>query len=308
MARINKTIEPGFIEAKINLLTLDKPPFKSVVEGEVYLVLHLETTKPEEGFIGFDRVYGKPELGKAEGQVGRIKANRFTFKDGELDGGRKLNRDQDISTFMEALCTELGIIGWLKEAKTKCAVVDELVDMFNEERPFEDRYLHWNVGSRVYKNKAGYDAHDLHLNYADKGYKQFSSKEWEVDPSARSKSEKPKPPSETKTATTTTKASTTTATPTPSTKRNVSSTRKQQPAMSPNESFLSGDTPVVNEPIMSNVDKNEDDPDELPFKLSNQAESPKKSSVVVNASNNNNNNKAVSPDIFTSEDMDEPPF
>jgi len=248
MAYTSKTILPGYVSAKLNGLSLVKPPFKEVAEGEVFLIMQLETDPPEPNFAGFDRVYGRPELGKAEGQVGAVKANRFSYKNGQTPKGLTLDRDKDLSEFMEDLCSELGLSGWVNEAKVQCACVDELIEIFNNDRPFEGRFLYWNIGSRIYKDKKGYDRHDLFLEYPQKGYKQFASNESEVNPGA------PKHTTPKKQA-----------------------PKKSAPAPEPRKDSVIANPPQQSSPkssMVPNTDflkKAPEDDDDLPFTLSNQA-------------------------------------
>lgn len=308
MAYTSKTILPGYVSAKLNGLSLVKPPFKAVAEGEVFLVMQLETDPPEPNFTGFDRVYGKPELGKAEGQVGAVKANRFSFKNGQTPKGLTLDRDKDLSSFMEDLCSELGLSGWLNEAKVRCACVDELIETFDAERPFEGRFLYWNIDSRIYKDKKGYDRHDLFLGYPPgKNLKQFSTTESDVNPTAP-KSTEPKKAAAKKSTTTPEPKKDSVIPPTTTTTTTQQSGTKGGGggAMVPNTSFLDNKPTSTTTPAIASNSSGTvvvDDDDDLPFTLSNQA-------PVGNSSKPKQNNPPVTPPsediIFTVNDDDIP--
>ena len=111
---VNKTIQPGNIEAKLNNIELHQPPFLEADSG-YYLCLNLETTKPTDDFEGFLIDKDDASKGKYEGQVGRVKASKWPYKDGTTKSGIEISRDNEMMKVMKSLCEALKLMTWWKK-------------------------------------------------------------------------------------------------------------------------------------------------------------------------------------------------
>ena len=132
---LSKTIVPGNVTCKINNVLLDQPPFLQQDNG-YFLVLNLET-EPIEGFEGFFINKDDESLGRHEGQVGRVKASTWAFKDGTTRAGSSISRDQEILKFMKNLCDQMGT-DWFIKADNKHETIEDFIDAFNKAIPPPD--------------------------------------------------------------------------------------------------------------------------------------------------------------------------
>src|SRR5688572_1189717 len=175
-----KTIQPGNCSAKINRVELEKFPFK---EGAEHLILHLETTKPADDFEGFMIDKDNADLGRHDGQVGKVKASRWAFKDDTTKGGVQISKDREVMKFLLSLCTELGILKWFHAQDNKFETISDFVEAFNKQRPFENIFMNWCIAGREYKGKNNYTNYDLYLPKSTKSGKPFESEDIEVEQS-----------------------------------------------------------------------------------------------------------------------------
>tara|TARA_R100000951_G_scaffold99976_2_gene90571 strand:- start:2696 stop:3379 length:684 start_codon:yes stop_codon:yes gene_type:complete len=151
-----KTIAPGNHELKINSIRLDEFRF---IEGAYHLMMEMET-KPIEGFEGFMRDRNDESKGRYEGQIGRVKASQYAFADGETKSGIKIQRDNSIMIFLKNLSNALGINEWFIEQDNKHETIEDFVAYFNDNAPYQDKYLHTCLAGKEYQNKSGYIAYD----------------------------------------------------------------------------------------------------------------------------------------------------
>jgi len=157
-----KNIEPGNIKAKIFKVELDQPNFL-VKDDAYFLVLHLETEKPTPDFVGFNKVYGDLDSDTFEGQTGKVKASRWSFRDSTTKTGVEISRDLEIMKFMKNLCEQLDCMKWWKKVDNKYETIEEFIAAFNSDAGFEDTWLNWCIGGRQYTKQNGYKGWDLHL-------------------------------------------------------------------------------------------------------------------------------------------------
>jgi hypothetical protein len=157
-----KTIQPGNTTAVMHGIKLDQPPFM-VAENGYFVVLSLETPKPADDFVGFLLDKDNPTGGNYEGQVGRVKASRWAYKDGTTKGGAEISRDKEIMKFMKNLCEALDIMAWWDAADEKHPTIEAFIEAFNAEKAWEGKSINYCIAGREYYNKDGYVNHDLHL-------------------------------------------------------------------------------------------------------------------------------------------------
>lgn len=159
---VSKMIEPGNIKAKLYKVELDQPNFLEKDDG-YFLCLHLETEKPTEDFVGFSTVFGDDSAPLHDGQIGKVKANRWAYKNGETKSGVAISRDAEIMKFMKGLCEELGCTKWWNKVDNKYETIEDFIDAFNADAEYQDTWLNWCIGGRQYTKQNGYKGWDLHL-------------------------------------------------------------------------------------------------------------------------------------------------
>jgi hypothetical protein len=103
-----KNIEPGNVKAKIFKVELDQPPFLLDDKG-YFLLLHLETEKPNEEFVGFHTVFGDDSSPTFEGQTGKVKASRWAYKDATTPKGVEISRDKEMMKLLSRSLLKLSI-------------------------------------------------------------------------------------------------------------------------------------------------------------------------------------------------------
>ena len=151
-----KTISTGNHELKINGVRLEEFRF---IDGAYHLILDMET-KPIDGFEGFLKDANDESKGRYEGQIGRVKASQYAFADGETKSGIKIQRDNSIMMFLKNLTSALGVNDWFLAQDNKHETIEDFVKAFNDDAPFEGKYLHVCLAGKEYENKSGYIAYD----------------------------------------------------------------------------------------------------------------------------------------------------
>jgi len=159
-----KTIQPGNTKAKILGIKLDQPHFL-VKDNAYFVVLELETPKPDPSFEGFFIDKDDQSLGRHEGQVGRVKASRWSYQDTTTKSGIEINRDQEIMKFVKNICNVGGTAceKWWKEVDEVHLTIEPFIEAFNEAKPWGDQVFNWCIAGREYEKDNGYTAYDLHL-------------------------------------------------------------------------------------------------------------------------------------------------
>lgn len=153
---MSKTILPGERTLRINSITLDKMPYD---EESYHLNLHCET-EPIEGLDGFWIDKDNQSKGKYKGQIGRIHANYWPYKDGQTKSGIVIKRDRSILQFVKNLANELGFEQWFEEQDNKFNTIEDFVNHLNKTKPFKDVWFKAIVGGKGY-DKGGYVNYDL---------------------------------------------------------------------------------------------------------------------------------------------------
>jgi len=156
-----KTLEPGNQQCKINGVALEEFKLKA---GGYNLILHMEGPDLGAEFEGFWINKDNESLGRHKGAVGKVRASEWAFVDGTTKGGVAVSRDSDILKFLKGLCTELGIVKWLTvDQDGKHPTIESLINAFNTEQPFKDKYINYCLGAREWKDKNGYIRYDLYI-------------------------------------------------------------------------------------------------------------------------------------------------
>jgi hypothetical protein len=128
-------------------------------------LLHLETPKPNDDFVGFHTVWNDDSSPTFEGQTGKVKASRWSFRDSTTPKGIEIGRDDEIMKFIKNICEAAGgeCIKWWNEVDNKYNTIEDFIDAFNEAKPFEGVWINWCIGGRQYTKNNGYKGWDLHL-------------------------------------------------------------------------------------------------------------------------------------------------
>lgn len=154
-----KTIEPGELVLKINSIELESLPFMEADNG-YFLILHVET-KPIDGFEGFFIDKDDESLGRYDGQIGKIKTNRYYYKDGETKSGIKISRDLEILKQIKNICLSADLMPWFDKADNKYDTIEEFVEAFNKDKPFKDLFLKFCLAGKEFERANGYIGFDL---------------------------------------------------------------------------------------------------------------------------------------------------
>lgn len=169
-----KTVEPGERILKINNVHLKQFDFMKE-EGSYFLILDVET-KPIPGFEGFLIDKDDPAKGCYKGQIGSVKTNQYSYKDGETKSGVKTDRNLDILRMIKSICIATGCLAWFDKADGKYETIEEFVEAFSKDAPFAGKYLKFCIAGKEYVNKTnGYINYDLHLPKWQKGRVLFEA-------------------------------------------------------------------------------------------------------------------------------------
>lgn len=162
-----KTISPGNHTLKINSVYLDDFKF---IQGAKHLIMNVETEEIE-GFEGFMIDKEDPSKGNYKGQIGRVKASQYAFADGQTKSGIQIYRDRSVLMFLSNLCRALGRDDWFQQQDNKHDTIEEFVEAFNNEAPYQDIFMDFCVAGKEYESKSGYTNYDLWLpKGTKKGY------------------------------------------------------------------------------------------------------------------------------------------
>lgn len=163
-----KTITPGKNTLKINSIELKRFPFMESDNG-YFLFLNTET-KPIDGFEGFLIDVNDESKGRYKGQIGQVKTNRYFYKDGETKSGIKVSRDMEILKQLKTLCKASGCLDWFTNADGKYETIEDFVEGFNNDKPFEDIYFDMVIAGKEFeRQKSAYVGYDLFLPKGQKG-------------------------------------------------------------------------------------------------------------------------------------------
>lgn len=166
---IPKLLEPGNFEAKINSIKLEQPDWLKK-DNAYHIILDIEGRKPSEDFEGFLIDFNDPSKGKHVGQIGKVKATKWPYKDFHkeaTDGKDAINidRNDEILKFLLNVVEAIGPAAekWWDSVNDKYDTIEDFVKAFNKAGFFNDVFLNWCVGGRQYTKQNGYKAWDLFL-------------------------------------------------------------------------------------------------------------------------------------------------
>lgn len=158
---ISKELKPGNVVAKINAIDIkksDKPKIPGV--NEYTITMYLEGKPMEDGFVGFDKVFGDPSKGQYAGQTVKCKATEYPIKTfswtDKKDGTQKTKTDvQLVLDFIQKIC-DVHSSNWLQEVNGKFNTLEELVTGFNREKFFKNKWMSFLIGATEKINAKGY--------------------------------------------------------------------------------------------------------------------------------------------------------
>ena len=157
-----KTLRPGNVVAKIISVTLT--PQKSNPDA-LFLVLNLEGEDQGPEFEGFLYNADKPELGRAKGQVGRVKFSQYSYKDMTTKKGYLLKRDDQILRDVVALAEALDVRSQLDQIQA--ATIEDFAEAASKVLN-NGKYLYWCVGGLAYMKDTGNKDYSLYLPKYDR--------------------------------------------------------------------------------------------------------------------------------------------
>lgn len=167
-----KVLQPGNNLCTINGVTLDAVPYK---EGAYHLSLQIEGPDMGSDFEGFFIDKDQQDLGRYEGQVGKVRMAEWPFADGVTKSGIVISRDLEILKTIRNLCTETDSIAWLEKQDNQHDTIESLVQQLNTDKPFKGKVVSMCLAAREYLNKAGYMNYDLYLPKAGRGTFSFKN-------------------------------------------------------------------------------------------------------------------------------------
>ena len=144
-----KSFNPGNHVAKINGIFIRQPEYlKKKGEKGYEIIMDLET-KPVGGeFEGWLIDEKDESKGRFLGQTGRVKTRKWPYKDGSWTGnGRTVtfNMVDDILEVIQTLENELGT-DFLVRTSGQFDTIEEIVEGFNKDGCYKDKYLKWCIG------------------------------------------------------------------------------------------------------------------------------------------------------------------
>ncbi len=155
--RISPLVSPGNVTFKVNDVTLQQTPY----DKDAYnIYLHVESKPIGGDFQGFLRDRNNEALGRYEGQVGRVRASQYPFKDTTLPSGRDISRDQEILKTMIFLASAFGV-----REELDMIEADTIEDFVSSAGPIicTGSFVNACLGSREWENNEGYINNDLYL-------------------------------------------------------------------------------------------------------------------------------------------------
>lgn len=160
--KLNKTINPGNVEAKIYDLSLKagyKDQAKDYDDDPLYLVFHVETA-PIDDFEGFFIDPSDESKGRHLGQVGKVRNSQWACETKTLPSGIEINRDDSILKMLMTVAKAQDRVEALNEINAD--TIEEFVEKAKEVL-CNDIFLNFCIAGKEYRNKEDYIAYDLYL-------------------------------------------------------------------------------------------------------------------------------------------------
>lgn len=157
---ISPVLKPGNQVIKINYIKYEKFEFQDDAHN---LMLYCEGPELQNGFEGWMIDKNRPELGKASGQVGRVRATKWPLVEGLDSNGVNHDKNSEILSLIKHLCDATGSQKWLISQNEKHETVLDLLNAFINDEPFKDKWLRACLATKKYYNKDGYLNDDLYI-------------------------------------------------------------------------------------------------------------------------------------------------
>jgi hypothetical protein len=170
-----KGIVPGNYKAKINEFMLWDEHWRQ--DNGLFIVMRMETAKPNPEFEGYPINSEDPEGPKHDGLVGNVKYSTYAYKTKyDARKGKEVPRDVAILEDMLRLCIELDCVDWFKAAQGKYETSPEWIEAFNNDMPYKDKYLEVCIAGEQYFDKEGKLKTGLHFaKYEKEGTKYINA-------------------------------------------------------------------------------------------------------------------------------------
>tara|TARA_R110001592_G_scaffold125249_3_gene334797 strand:- start:7592 stop:8320 length:729 start_codon:yes stop_codon:yes gene_type:complete len=166
---ISKEIKPGNVTAKINNISIEKskqPRDPEVDEWKIYM--EIESKPVGDEFVGFDKVFGDPSKGQFKGQIKKIQASNWPFKDASgvsKNTGKpyEILASAQILNLLQRLLSSVGEKGWLEANDGKFETWEEMFSAINRAGLFKDKYLSWCLAATESVNAKGYTVYYIYV-------------------------------------------------------------------------------------------------------------------------------------------------
>lgn len=168
---VSKVLLPGNCKFVIHSVELGTVPYDS---SAYTFSLNVESEKIE-GLEGFYIDKNDPSKGRFEGQVGKIKLNKYAYKSTTTKTGIEINRDLEILRAIRNICKETDCINWFEAQDNQHDTIESFVEQFNNDKPFANKWLIGCVAGREYLNAKKYKNYDLYFPKVDKGFVAFQN-------------------------------------------------------------------------------------------------------------------------------------
>jgi len=175
-----KSFTPGNHVCKINNISLRWPKYLQNKGEKAYeVVLDLETKPITEEFEGWLIDSEKENGPRYLGQTGRIKSRKWPYKDGSwTKDGKTVKFDMalDILKVIKSIENECNS-QFLMETSGKYDTVEEIVEAFNNAKPFKDVYMNWCIGGEQEIQDNGHPKYYMFLPKYQRGKSLFANEE-----------------------------------------------------------------------------------------------------------------------------------
>jgi len=157
-----KIFRPSNIKAKVNSIFVQQQ--KSNPDA-LFLIMNLEGEDLGPEFEGFYYNSEKPELGRAKGQVARVKFSQYSYKDMVTKSGYPVSRDRQILRDIVSLAEALGVRTEIDNIES-----ESIEDFVAAASKFLNNgvFLNWCIGGSAYLKDDGNKDYTLYLPKYDK--------------------------------------------------------------------------------------------------------------------------------------------
>ena len=181
--KLPKSFSPGNHVAKILNIEIRIPAFvkQKNLPVQYEIIMDMETEPVGGSFEGWQLDKDDESKGMYLGQTGRVKSREWPYKDGK-GKSKKTGKDyefslvKDILVFIKMIEEECGS-DFLGETSGKFDTVEEIVNAFNEAKPFKDIFLKWCIGGQMEMKDDGHPKYYMFLPAFKKGFKIFAKVE-----------------------------------------------------------------------------------------------------------------------------------